>query len=289
MNPRNLALITRTVGLLAAMLLTSPLLAQQMVDEQRDMNADGRFKLSLVSGDVVVEGWDQNRFQLSGKLGHEDDELSIDGDAGNWKVKIEPHQDRGWFGGNSGRKSTELKLMLPHTVIASLASVSGDFDISGLTGESLAVTTVSGDIQGNSAARELRLKTVSGDVDFSGSDSMLELNTVSGDSHLESMHGRIRVETVSGDVQLQATAVSDLNAQTVSGDMDFEFDLADNARLKFNAHSGNIELNLPTDSAFDLDSSSFSGDVYNDFDVTGGGNSRIDANTFSGDLRIRKR
>jgi DUF4097 and DUF4098 domain-containing protein YvlB len=289
MNERNLALTTRTVGLLAAMLLTPPLLAQQKIDEQRDMNADGRFKLSLVSGDVVVEGWDQNRFQLSGTLGHEDDELSIDGDADNWTVKIEPHQDRGWFGGSSSRKNTQLKLMLPLTAMASLASVSGDFEISGLTGESLAVTTVSGDIQGSSAAQELRLKTVSGDVDFSGSDSMLELNTVSGDSHLESMHGRIRVESVSGDVQLRATAVSDLNAQTVSGDMEFEFDLADNARLKINAHSGNIVLNLPRGSAFELDSNSFSGDVYNDFDVDDGGNARIDANTFSGDLRIRKR
>lgn len=275
-------------ALLTAMLVTAPLLAQQDIDEQRDMNPDGRFKLSLVSGDVVVEGWDQNRFQLSGTLGHEDDELSIEGDAGEWRVKIEPHQNRGWFGGGGSRENTELKLMLPHAAMARLTSVSGDFELSGLDGKALSVTTVSGEIRGSSAAGELRLKTVSGDVRFNGSDSALELNTVSGDSRLEGLAGRIRVETVSGDVALQAGAVSDLTSQSVSGDMEFEFSLAADARVKLNAHSGNVVLTLPADSRFELDSNSFSGDVYNDFERSGG-DARIDANTFSGDVRIRKR
>ncbi|MBU1189306.1 MAG: DUF4097 domain-containing protein [Gammaproteobacteria bacterium] len=278
---------TAGAALLTAMLVTAPLLAQQDIDEQRDMNPDGRFKLSLVSGDVVVEGWDQNRFQLTGTLGHEEDELSIDGDAGEWRVKIEPHQDRGWFGGGS-RESTDLKLMLPHAAMARLTSVSGDFELSGLDGKELSVTTVSGEIRGSAAAGELRLKSVSGDVRFNGSDSALELNTVSGDSRLEGLAGRIRVETVSGDVALRAGAVSDLTSQSVSGDMEFEFSLATDARVKLNAHSGNVVLTLPADSRFELDSSSFSGDVYNDFERSGG-DARIDANTFSGDVRIRKR
>lgn len=277
------------VLLLTAMLLMQPALAQKSVDEQREMNAEGRFKLSLVSGDVSVEGWDQNRFQISGTLGHEDDELSIDGSAGDWKIKIEPKQQRNWFG-DSGHDDTKLTLMLPHAALASLASVSGDFDITGMDGKSLQVTTVSGEIRASSAASELRIKTVSGDVQASGSGSALELNTVSGDSRLDGMHGRVRVETVSGDVTLQAGEISDLNAQTVSGDMDFEFSLAADARIKLNAHSGDVVLNLPADSSFEVDSNSFSGDVYNDFDsATGGGDARIDINTFSGDLRIRKR
>jgi len=274
--------------LLAAALLMSVAVAQQPIDEQRDMNPNGRFKLSLVSGDVVVEGWDQNRFELTGTLGHEDDELSIDGDAGEWRVKIEPHQNRGWFGGGGRSESTELKLMLPHAAMARLTSVSGDFELSGLDGKELSVTTVSGEIRGGSAASELRLKTVSGDVRFNGSDSALELNTVSGDSRLQGLAGRIRVETVSGDVELQAGEVLDLTSQSVSGDMDFELSLAASARIKLNAHSGNVILKLPADSRFELDSSSFSGDVYNDFERSDG-DARIDANTFSGDVRIRKR
>ncbi len=281
-------IIAGMIAIMTALLITAPLLAQQNIDEQRDMSPDGRFKLALVSGDVVVEGWEQNRFQLTGTLGHEDDELSIKGDADNWRVKIEPHQDRGWFGGGS-RKHTDLKLMLPHAAVARLTSVSGDFDISGLAGEAVAVTTVSGDIRGSSAARELRLKTVSGDVQFVGDESALELNTVSGDSRLDGMRGRIGVETVSGDVDLQAAEVADLNAQTVSGEMDFDLALATDARIKLNAHSGDVVLTLPASSKFELDSNSFSGDVYNDFGSANGGNARIDANTFSGDLRIRKR
>ena len=288
MSKQQITIIANTGCLLAALLIATPLLAQQIIDEQRDMSPDGRFKLALVSGDVVVEGWDQNRFQLSGTLGHEDDEISINGDADYWKIKIEPHQDRGWFGGGS-RKHTDLKLMLPHAAVARLSSVSGDFDISGLAGEAVAVTTVSGDISGSSAARELRLKTVSGDVQFAGDDSALELNTVSGDSRVDGVRGRIGVETVSGNVDLQAAEVTDLNAQTVSGDMDFDFALTADARIKLNAHSGDVVLTLPASSEFELDSNSFSGDVYNDFDSANRGHARIDANTFSGDLRIRKR
>ena len=289
MSKHSTTTIAGTISIMTALLITAPLLAQQNIDEQRDMSPDGRFKLALVSGDVVVEGWDQNRFQLTGTLGHEDDELSIKGDADTWRVKIEPHQDRGWFGGGSRSESTELKLMLPRAAVARLTSVSGDFDISGLAGEAVAVTTVSGDIRGSSAARELRLKTVSGDVQFAGDDSALELNTVSGDSRLDGMRGRIGVETVSGDVDLQAAEVTALNAQTVSGEMDFDLALAADARIKLNAHSGDVVLTLPASSEFELDSNSFSGDVYNDFDSANRGNARIDVNTFSGDLRIRKR
>lgn len=287
MNKAKHNLLIAPASLLAAMLLTTSALAQQVIDEQREMRPEGKLKLSLVSGDVSVEGWDQDRFQLSGSLGHEQDELSIDGAADNWKIKIEPHQDRGWFGSGARRESTQLKLMLPHAAIANLASVSGDFELSGLDGEALAVNTVSGDIRGSSAAAEMRLQTVSGDVTFTGKDSSLELNTVSGDSRVDGLRERIRVESVSGDVQLQATNVTDLNAQSVSGDIQLQLSLADNARLKLNAHSGDVILSLPADSRFELDSSSFSGDVYNDFDKTGG-SARIDATTFSGDLRIRK-
>ncbi len=288
MNHYRIRAIDLAAGLLTAMLLLSPALAQRSVDEQRDMNPNGRFKLTLVSGDIVVEGWDQNRFQLTGTLGHEDDELSIDGDAGDWRVKIEPHQDRGWFGGGS-RNNTQLKLMLPHAAVVRLASVSGDFEISGLDGEALAVTTVSGEIRGSSGAGELRLKTVSGDVQFAGHGSALELNTVSGDSRIDGLHGRIRVETVSGDAQLQADEVTDLDAQTVSGDLRLELSLAAAARIKLNAHSGDVELELPADSAFEVDSNSFSGEVYNDFDDNSDADARIDVSTFSGDVRIRKR
>jgi DUF4097 and DUF4098 domain-containing protein YvlB len=105
----------------------------------------------------------------------------------------------------------------------SLNSVSGDMELADLTG-SLHLTTVSGDINGAHLSGTVSLNTVSGDVDFEQSNlPSVDATTVSGEMDLETAlgDGPYKFNSVSGDLTLKVPADTCCTAElhSISGDI----------------------------------------------------------------------
>jgi hypothetical protein len=114
------------------------------------------------------------------------------------------------------------------------------------------------------------VKTVSGDVRVSNVRGRLTAETVSGNVVASGGRNAIALRSVSGDIRMSDMEVNRAEARTVSGDIEFGGRLARNGDYDMDTHSGNILLTVAT-GGFDLEASTFSGDVRSDYALTLGG------------------
>ena len=275
--------------LIIALMAGAPAAAEQTVDETRPMDTGGSIRIQTVEGDIEIRGWDKSEFRLTGELAGDEQRLDIRGDAGDWRIEVEEAQgDWHWPWGRGSGGGTHLQLTVPASALVSARTVSGDLDIGGLDGDWLRVTSVSGDMDIDTAHAEYEIETVSGDATIRGEGGRLDAETVSGDIDARGIVARAVAETVSGDLEIVAEAIDELDLSSVSGDMELTVTPSSDGRLQLESHSGTMDLVLPADTRFRLDFDSFSGDLENEFGGDTDGPLRIEAETFSGTVRIRK-
>jgi len=287
-------------GLIAGMTI-HPALAET-IDESRPAAADGRIEFSGVTGDFEIIGHDAEEFLLSGELGDDVEELIIEGDAGNWEIRLEMKEGNSW---GMNRRSSDLRLLVPHGADFEVSTVSADVVLRELDGPSVGARSVSGDIELSGVRPgELGVRTVSGKiVSDSGGSSVSRLQSVSGDLTLDEGRGRIGLKSVSGRITVEGTAISEFEAETVSGDVVARLSPIERAKVSVTSHSGDLELVLPAGTALRLDAETFSGSIesrvggertegYGPGEKLslddGAGSVEIDARTFSGNLRIAR-
>ena len=129
------------------------------------------------------------------------------------------------------------------------------------------------------------------------------ISSVSGDVHVTGVTGKLNASAVSGDVDIKDVSGT-VSASAVSGDVQVEISRLDGADdMKFNSVSGDVVVMLPSTLDADVDMSSFSGSVKNDFGIEvrserygsrnwarakiGDGSRRLKMSTISGDLSLR--
>lgn len=173
-------------------------------------------------------------------------------------------------GGRGFNVSVDYTIVVPQTAAVALKTISGDISVTGVRGE-VRAETISGDVEVVSTPNLALAKAVSGDVNARDiSANTLTLGTLSGTVIATALKVRnLEAGSVSGDVRLSDLQVERLTAKTLSGDISFDGSLARGGRYEFNAHSGNVRLALPGNTAgFELDASTFSGSVRSDFPIT---------------------
>jgi hypothetical protein len=115
----------------------------------------------------------------------------------------------------------------------------------------------------------LTLKTVSGNVTITNVKGDISANTVSGDVTLRGTRARnVDLQTVSGDMHVDAPETDRVRLQSVSGDIAYAGKLSRNGRYDIQTHSGDIQLHAPDTAGFDLEASTFSGDISSEYPVT---------------------
>lgn len=290
------------MALVAAQAMSPAMAQAESVDESRPAAADGRIEFSAVTGDFEIIGHDAEEWLLSGTLGDDVKELVIEGSPEHWKIRLE--MKNGGFNWGMGKKSSELKLLVPHGSELDVQAVSADLRLRELSGRSVDAQTVSGDLdlrQVNPA--RLHARTVSGDlIADGGASEAARLKSVSGDIDASGFSGRIELESVSGNVSIQGAGVSELSVESVSGDVAVGIRPTERARLEISSHSGDVDLRLPAESGVRIDAKSFSGSIASAFGgevqsgrgpgeslstETGSAGVEIKANSFSGNVRIR--
>lgn len=262
--------------------------------------------ISNTAGSVSVTAWDRNEVQVVGELGDGAKPLQISGNDNDLTVKVEPQGGAGWLNWSSDSRmgSTRLELHVPRAASVDVRVVSAPLVIDGLDGGAIEVDSVSGRARINARSPSLSIKTVSGGIELAGHAAQANLQTVSGDILAPTLGDGARLQTISGHIQASGGPWKHLTVSTVSGDVQLGGSLAPDGNIGIDSMSGDVQLQLPGDTTGKLHASSFSGDLRTDFGtpqkpehgpgsrldaVLGSANGVINVETFSGDLRIRKK
>ena len=278
---------------LAAFLITSALIARSPAIKgsfERSLTVSGPVELevSTGSGDITIRPGAAGAVRISGKIRARDN-----WDEGNAEKRvryleqnppIEQDANHIRIGRSDDRELTrnvsidyEIEVPLETQVISTTGS--GEVSVEGIRGP-VKATSGSGDLKLHSVQSDVNLKTGSGDV---------SLEEISG--------GRVDVETGSGDVKLRDLRCA-MRVRTGSGDISAEGELTGDWAL--HAGSGEIIVRLPSETGFDLDAHTSSGEIHTGLPVTvqgstghgelrgrvKGGGARLELRTGSGDITI---
>ena len=198
---------------------------------------------------------------------------------------------------------TTLELHVPKAASLDIDVVSAPLVIDGMDGGNIEVNAVSGKARINARTPSLKVDSVSGGIELAGHAGQADLQTVSGDILAPVLGDEVKLQTISGRIQADGGPWKKLTLSTVSGNVQLTGALATDGNIGIDSMSGDVQLQLPASTSGNLHASSFSGNLRSDFgtpkepehgpgsslDVRlGDGRGKINVETFSGDLRVRK-
>src|SRR5260370_27244891 len=184
------------------------------------LTPDGRVELDNINGPVHISTWDRNEVQVdaikSASTKERLDEARIEIDAGKDYVSIRTKyrdRDQTWNDDNwHNPPSVEYTVTVPRGAhLDEIKLINGSLDVAGVSGE-VRASCINGKLEAKDLSGRAQLSTINGRLDarFSHlSGSALELNSVNGSVKL----------TIPSD------AKAEIEANTVSGDIENDFGL----------------------------------------------------------------
>lgn len=308
-----------TIPLLLALALSLALAASAFAQREERFNRtlevgdNPDFSLSNISGDILVEGTSGAQIVIEAvkKLEESSDAdllSAVDievSQLGN-RVRVETRHHRGGRGHHRGGVSVHYRVKVPQGTAVDLQSVSGSVTLRGVEGEAKA-QSVSGKVSVSDVSSLSRAKSVSGDVEVVNARSAreMEIESVSGNVSADGVDAdELNVSAVSGDVSISAVSTKRASLESVSGDIRYSGRIASGGHYQFQSHSGDVVITIGDEVGFQLEASTFSGDIESELPlkttstdskrrnvqgVVGDGSAFIEATTFSGDVEIRRR
>jgi len=279
--------------------------ASTPINLSKDIRPNAKVNIDNVRGEVTVTTWDKNQVQVSGTLGDGARPLEIEGDERNVDIRVQSGEQKGnWFswGNDSSMQPTTLNVRVPRSVEIHINVVSAPVSMDGLDGGKIDVESVSGRIRANLKSPEVSMQTVSGTIDLAGRAGKADLQTVSGDITAPNVVDKIDAQTVSGRMTIGGGPWKEASFSTVSGDTQVNGGPTRDGKLDIDSMSGDVQLQLPSDTMARLEASTFSGDLRSDWGTPskgedgpgkelkttiGGGGAYIHVESFSGDVRVR--
>jgi len=283
---------------LAAGLLSMPVLADEQVNKTIDASPDGFVEIYNTSGSIQVTAWKQSKVEVKGTLGDSVEELIFERDGDEVLIRVEV-PNRHW-----GDIDADLQIKVPEDSSLEVSAVSADIEVEYVLGKQ-SLESVSGDIETLGVANDVEAASVSGDIEIKGDDGEgdFEAATVSGDIFIMSLSGTVDVESVSGDVDILGGRFDDVHFESVNGDQNFAAALIDGGDLSAESVNGSVEIEFsePVSASFDIET--FNGSIRNCFGPkpertskyspglelrfeTGDGDSNVEIETLNGSVTI---
>jgi DUF4097 and DUF4098 domain-containing protein YvlB len=314
--------------------------SKDKIEKSYGLNRDGRVTLQNVSGNIIVRGSKGDHVKVTaihaGGAKHDLNEVVYITQT-NENLRIDTRRGK-TFGIFRSSTSVHYELLIPENAHLKVETTSGNVDIRDVGGF-LEVKTVSGNIKILTAKNKVKCKTisgdmylekifgdidikstsgdiriqdvdgsldavsVSGDMDFKRIIGNVDLKSTSGDFRITEMKGAVEAESVSGDIDITSSSeINEINIDTISGDISTQGVLVANGSYNMDAHSGTIRIKIPSDSNFELQTRTSSGDIYCGFElkaygkidnkhlqgIVGKGGASLNISTYSGDIRIQK-
>lgn len=277
------------------------------------LGANGSLDLKNISGDITVSagsGRDavveilrrsRARTDADAKLGLERVKVRVDqrGD----RATVSPEYPTGQQPFNV---SVSYTVVVPEGTRLNVSSTSGNTIVRNVKGE-VGVQVTSGDVTVSGGRQVSRVNTVSGDITISDldGDGTVVTGAISGNVNLDRVKARrLEVDVTSGDIKAREVACDGAVMKSLSGLVEYVGALAKNGRYELQTFSGTVRF-VPTGSTgFDLQASTFSGEITVDRGIDlkgvasskrslrgtlGDGGASVIATTFSGNVAVVKR
>ena len=301
---------------LAALLVASSAWAQreERFNRTLDVGPDAALSIGNIAGDIHVQGGTGSSIVIDAVKSVDDGDAdlleSVDIEVSQLGNRVRVSTEHTGRGGRHkhgyGNVSVSYRLTVPKGTEVEIQSVSGSVVLTGVEGAANA-QSVSGDVRVTDVAELVRAKSVSGDVEVlrARSSRHADIESVSGEVQVEDIEaGELTVSSVSGDVRIQGVSSKRASLESVSGDLEYTGSIAASGRYDFQTHSGDVVLTIGDQVGFELEASTFSGEIESDFTlkttsraqkgrrlsaVVGDGSAFIEASTFSGDIRLQRR
>ncbi|HEY2434436.1 MAG TPA: DUF4097 family beta strand repeat-containing protein, partial [Vicinamibacterales bacterium] len=236
--------------------------------------------------------------------------VTVDASERNGRAEVKAHYPGGDEMKRNGRRN--LNVSIAYTVTApagihlAVETISGNVKIADIKGD-VTASSISGDVRISGGGRIGSAKSISGAVEILDGqvDGPLEASSVSGDVTVRRLSAqRVEAGSVSGNIHLEDLKCDRVEAHTTSGTIGFAGALARNGHYELKGFSGEIRVALSGGTGFDVDASSFSGQIRSDdYPITargrlsgrhltgtwGDGSAVLDLSTFSGSIVIAKR
>lgn len=279
----------------------SPLLAQR--DSSFAVASNAVVDITVRTGRLVVHGGSAATGAIRGR--HDGYQLRTTGVGITLEASENSWSNRSSRTANR-RTDATLELDVPRNVRLVISTASADVDVSGIDGD-VEIRTTSGDIGLDDIGGRLTLETLSGNIRLGGRSGPARVTTMSGDITLRGVRDDVNVHTTSGDVVLGMDRAARVDVESISGDITFDGNTTDDARLQLTTHSGDVTLRLPESARGSIDLSTFNGDMTASgsltlmptsltssrrdraarrYEIGGGGSTRFTISTFNGDVRV---
>lgn len=277
--------------ILAGVLTTVSMLPQ--TDTVLAVAPGTRLDIDTFGGEVVVRTWSRS-------------EMRIQADhSSRTRVAISQSPSAVRLRGHSSRgvATIDFQLTVPAGTDVDINGTFMSADLDGELGE-VRVETVQGDITVAGATGFAHLYSVQGDVKLRNADGELRVASTNGSLEVSAVTGRVTAEATNGAITLTDVRASEIDAVTVNGTVRFDGTIDPQGRYRFATHSGNVVATVQEDTDATVSVSTFSGDFEASFPITltetrsmgkrftftvGDGSARIELESFSGNIRLRRR
>ena len=273
--------------------------SEDRIDQKVEADPHGVVEISNIAGVVEVSGWDQPQVTVNGEIPSGVDGVDVKSERGHIRITV-----RFPSFSFSSNKGVDLIVKVPRTSEVDVTTVSADINSRGITGQQR-LKAVSGSIRADIAQSDTEAKTVSGDVTLHGTGKPLALHvgTISGTIHVDHAGGDVEASTTSGGINLALETGRSIRMHTVSGDVSFRGRLAKDADVDAQTVSGELKLRTDSESGYEYDVTTFSGDIGNCFNAKaektsrygpgerlsgslGNGSAHVRLKTMSGDVEL---
>ncbi|MCU0636565.1 MAG: DUF4097 domain-containing protein [Gemmatimonadaceae bacterium] len=243
------------IGALAALALVGvPLAAQDAarVDTTVALSRTGIVDISLISGTIIVRGGagEQAHVVASAASGS----VYISSSGGMLRLGVRPGRSAGRGGEN------RFEVEVPRGVRVIAGGTSADVEVIDTRGD-VEVRSTSGDITIVGARNRVSASGTSSAVRIRDVEGVVRAGTVSGDLELVDIVGGVEVSTVSGDLFVRGGRISDIAAESVSGDIELATRIEAAGRYEVRAHSGDILVRVDERAPLLLAVETFSGEI----------------------------
>lgn len=278
------------VVLVAALLLgAAQAQAQSTLDTTISVRGGARLSVHNYNGDVTVRGWNRQQMRLTGEYDRGRPELEVTGST----VSLRTVNRR-------GHDDVTLEISVPQNTAVEINGMSVDVTVIDVCGD-VTVGTLNGDVDVRCAA-DAQISSVSGDVTLADVRGDAEVSATSGSIEVRGVRGTAALHAVSGDITMSGMDGSQVEAETVSGEVDYAGRILDSGRYRFASHSGDVTVRVSGTLNAAVESETFSGELVSDwpFQVQGTvnsknmsfrlgtGSARLRLASFSGTISLRR-
>lgn len=282
--------------MLMPLVLTVALAVQAQTDTTVAVRSGARLSVENFGGSVTIRTWDRSQVRVQAAHGRRD---RIEVESTPSVVRIEAARGVG-SRGFAPAVNVDYTITIPAWLAVQVEGVNTSADIEGVSGE-VSVETVQGDVRVIGGSGRIALESVQGQIVLGKAKGRIDVSTVNRGIHISDVEGDIVAETVNGPIVIERVQSRTVDAATVNGTVVYDGTLRSGGDYAFATHNGGIWVVVPNGTDATVSVSTFNGKFDSSFPVNvdtsnrrrfsfalGNGNTRIDLESFGGDIRLRR-